>query len=447
MSFVPFQVSDPLAEAARFLPIIVLSVLLVGGIMWFLAFISRYFEYLKTLESRWLDHSTLDFIHRVLEGVWIALIAIVILAVAQTVSDPLRDVLGALLQRVPALFVAVFVLFAGGIMVRTLHRFAAYLRGELKTKPRRLAPPQALAFTEIVLKYAIYIGAIVVAVFGAIRALPASDQAFIAENLGTLPRFPESAIIALLIGILVVGIADRFIESIFEDWKRRTKTFTTRLVDEFKTIARYGVWALGAIVLIFVVLALVLTEAQLIVFAVGFLSFLIAAATIAFDPVRESLAGITLMRADPFDDGDRVQIGADMICDVESMSLTLTQVRTLRGEVVSLPNSRLLSEPIMNFSRSKPYAMFVDVCVEFGVNPIQVRDLLLQAARETDGIVEEPPPQAFGKDLEGSAIRYELLAYTGQPKRMTECKSALIYNIQALFGRAGIRPVGRPHES
>ena len=444
MHFLPFQTSDPLVEAARYLPLVVLSVVLVGAIMWFLAFISRYFEYLKTIESRWLDRPTLDFIHRVLEAVWIAFIAIVILAVAQTFSTNLRDALTAFVQRVPALFFAIFVLFAATIIVRALHRFAAYLRGELKTKPKRLAPPQALAFTEIVLKYLIYIGAVVLAIFGAIRALPAEDQDVIRQNLGTLPGIPESAIIGVLIGILIVGIADRFIDSIFEDWKRRTRKFTARVVDEFKTITRYGVWVLGAIVLLFIILALVLSEAQLIVFAVGFVAFLIAAATIVFDPVRNALAGVTLMRADPFDIGDRVKIGSDLVCDVQSMSLTLTQVRTLRGEVVNLPNSRLLTEPIVNFSRSKPYAIFVEVCVDFGVDHSRVRDLLLRAARETEGIVAEPAPQALGKDLDGSSIRYQLLAYTSQPDRMKECRSALIYKIQELFGQAGIRPIGHP---
>jgi len=445
----PFQAEgDAITDLARYLPLVVLSVVLIGAIMWFLAFISRYFEYLKTVESRWLDRPTLDFIHRVLEVVWIAFIAIVILAVAQSFSASLRDVLLAFVQRVPALFFAIFVLFVAAIIVRALHRFGSFLRGELKTKPKRLAPPQALAFTEIVLKYLIYTGAVALAVFGGIRALPVQDQDFIQQNLGSLPGIPGPALIGVLVGVLVVGIADRFIDSIFEDWKRRTRKFSARVMDEFKTLARYAVWLLGAIVLLFIILALALTETQLVVFAVGFIAFLIAAAMIAFDPVRNLLAGITLMRADPFDIGDRIKIGTDLVCDVGAMSLTLTQVRTLRGEVVSLPNSRLLEEPIVNFSRSKPYAMSVEVCVDFAIGHAHVCDLLLRAARETEGIVPEPSPLAHGKDLEGSSIRYQLLAYTNQPERMKECKSALIYKIQELFGQANIRPVGpRPGAS
>lgn len=441
----PFQAEgDAIGDLARYLPLVVLSVVLIGVIMWFLAFISRYFDYLKTVESRWLDRPTLDFIHRVLEVVWIAFIAIVILAVAQNFSTVLRDVLSAFVQRVPAFFFAVFVLFVAGIIVRVLHRFGSFLRGELKTKPKRLAPSQALAFTEIVLKYLIYTGAVALAVFGGIRALPAPDQDFIQQNLGSLPGIPGPALVGVLVGVLVVGIADRFIDSIFEDWKRGTRKFSARVVDEFKALTRYAVWLLGTIVLLFIILALALTETQLVVFAVGFIAFLILAGMIAFDPVRNVFAGVTLMRADPFDIGDRIKVGPDLVCDVGAMSLTLTQVRTLRGEVVNLPNSRLLTEPIVNFSRSKPYAIFVELRVDFAVEHERVCDLLLRAARETEGIVPEPSPLALGKDLEGPSIVYQLLAYTDQPERMKECKSALIYKIQELFGQAGIRPMGPP---
>src|SRR3972149_429137 len=109
--------------------------------MWVLPFISRYLAYPKTVESRWLDRPTLDLNPPLLGVLWIAFIAIVTLAVPQSFSASLRDVLLAFVQRVPALFFAIFVLFVATIIVRALHRFGSFLRGELKTKPKRLPPP------------------------------------------------------------------------------------------------------------------------------------------------------------------------------------------------------------------------------------------------------------------------------------------------------------------
>ena len=443
LAAVPFQVGgDVLSVFVDFLPLIVLIVVLAGVMMWILGWMSRYFEYLKTIESAWLDRTTLDFVHRVLEAVWIAFMAIIILTLAATRSAGLHDLLAAFVARVPAVFVFVFVLFIAAVVVRVLHRFGAYLRGELKAKPKRIAPAGALAFAEIVLKYIIYIVGLVAAVLGSLRALPPSDQAYIQLTIGVIPGIDSFALLGVLGGLLVIGIADRFVDSMFEDMKRHSTKFSVRAVDELKSVARYAVWIIGAVVLLFILLALVLSGDRLVIFAVGFVALMIALTIFAFSPIQNALAGFTLMRADVFDVGNRVKIGDDLVGDVLSLSLSLTTVRTLRNEIVQIPNARLLQTPVVNFSRSKPYAIFVEVPVGFGVAHDRVRELLLQAAAETEGIVKERPAEVFGKEINGGSVLYQLFAYTDQPERMKEIKSALIYRIQDLFSGANIRPAG-----
>ncbi len=442
LAAVPFQVAgDALSTLVDILPLVVLIVVLAGAMLWFLGWMSRYFEYLKTIESAWLDRTTLDFVRRVLEAVWVAFIVIIILAIAQTRSSALHDLLEEFVKRVPAVFVFVFVMFAAAIIVRVLHRFTAYLRGELKAKPKRIAPIGALAFAEIVLKYTIYIGALLLAVLGSLRALPPEDQATVQQVI-TLPGIAPEAVLGILFGLLAIVVADRFVDSIVEDMKRHTAKFSVRALDELKSVARYAVWILGAVVLLFILLALVLSGDRLVIFAVGFVGFLIVLALFAFSPIQNALAGFTLMRADPFNVGDRVKIGDDLVGDVVSMSLSLTAVRTLRNEVVQLPNASLLVTPIVNFSRSRPYAVFVEVPVSFDVAHDRVHALLLQATAEVEGLVKDRAPEVFGKEMQGGTIVYQLFAYTDQPERMKEIKSALVFRIQDLFSREGIRTSG-----
>lgn len=445
MLLVPFEAGrDGLADVLPYLPPVAAIIVVIAAMMWFLAWMSRYFEYLKTLESRWIDRPTVEFVHRVLEALWIAFMIIAVLAIAQTQSAAIRGVLVAFVLRAPAVFFAVFVLFVASLVVRMMHRFAAYLRGELRPKPRKVAPPRALAFTEIVLKYLMYLAALGLAVLGGIRILPAEDQAAIVANVGTLPAPNLTVGLELAAALALVIVADRFVNSIFEDMKRRTRKFSQRVLDDFKAITRYAVWVISSIVVLFVVLDLVLSPERLVVFAIGFIAFILLVAVLAFDPARNALAGVTLMRADPFDVGDRVKIGDDLVCDVVSMGLTTTQVRTLRGEQVNLPNTSLVQVPVMNFSRSRPYAICVDVAIDFDVGHEQVRDLLVQAALETRGIVAEPSPEAYGKDLVGSAIVYQLLAYTDAPEHMKEIRSSLIFAIQDLFTGSHITPQAEP---
>jgi len=440
LPLVPFQAGgDILSVFVDFLPLIVLIVVLAGLMMWILGWMSRYFEYLKTIESAWLDRTTLDFVHRVLEAVWIAFMAIIILAIAQTRSQTLHDLLAAFVARVPAVFVFVFVLFIAAVVVRVLHRFGAYLRGELKAKPKRIAPAGALAFAETVLKYIIYIVALVVAVLGSLRALPVADQTVIQQTVGVVPGIGAIELFGILAGFLAIAIADRLVDSIFEDMKHHGAKFSARALDELKSVARYAVWIIGAVVLLFILLALILTGDRLVIFAVGFVALLITLAFFAFAPIQNALAGFTLMRSDPFDVGQRVKIGDDLVGDVLSMSLSLTTVRTLRNEIVQVPNARLLQTSVVNFSRSKPYAIFVEVPVGFEIAHDRVKTLLLQAAAETDGIVKDRPAEVFGKEIEGGSVVYQLFAYTDQPERMKEIKSALIFRVQELFSAANIR--------
>ncbi len=440
----PLQVAgDALSTLIAVLPLIILIVVLAGLMLWVLGLVGRYFEYLKTIENAWLDQKTLDFVHHVLEAVWIGFIVIIVLAFAQTEYASLHDVLAGVLARVPAAFVFVFVLFAAGIIVRVIHRFAAYLRGELKAKPRRVAPAGALALAELVLKYLVYIVALVLAALGSLRALPAADQAAVQQFIGVIPGIEPTAILGLLFGLLALVVADRFVDSIFEDVKRNNRKFSARALDELKSVARYGVWLLGGVILFFIVLALVLTGDRLVIFAVGAVDLSIVLAVFAFGPVQSALAGFSLMRADPFDVGNRVKIGDDLVGDVVAMTLSLTTLRTLRNEIVQLPNAKLLETSIVNFSRSKPYAVFVEVAVGFEVGHDRVQGLLLEAASGTEGIVKERPAEVFGRGLQGDAILYQLFAYTDQPERMKDIQSALVFRIQELFAREGIRPGGR----
>jgi len=145
------------------------------------------------------------------------------------------------------------------------------------------------------------------------------------------------------------------------------------------------------------------------------------------------------MQADPFSVGDRVKIGDDLVGDVSAITLTMTQLRTGRGETVNLPNRQILSTPVLNFTRSEHCAIFVDVSVGWEVPHRTVEQVLLDAARSTPGILETPAPQVFGKDVAGNAIVHQLLCYTNDPEQMKQVKSALVYTIQDLFHEKRIK--------
>jgi len=215
--------------------------------------------------------------------------------------------------------------------------------------------------------------------------------------------------------------------------KRRSKKHGPKVMDQFKGVASVTIYALSFVVVLFLELGLVLSAEQMIAVAVVFAALVLVGLALAFDAVRDAFAGLVLMQADPYSVGDRVKIGDDLVGDVTAITLTMTSVRTGRGETVTLPNRQILSTPVLNFTRSEHHPIFVEVSVGWDVPHRTVEQLLLDAARRTPGILESPPPQVFGKDVAGNAIVHQLLAYTNDPEQMKQVKSALLYTVQDLF--------------
>ncbi|TLZ70826.1 MAG: mechanosensitive ion channel [Methanobacteriota archaeon] len=422
------------------LPVLAI-VLLTALLMWLLAYMTRYFEYLKAQENKWFTRDTFDFMRKFFSLCAVIFYFLGVLIVLQYRSGAARDILAAVIAHVPAAFLVLFSLFLGAVFVRVLHNFAAYLRGELRVKPKSPAPPRALVTTELALKYVVFAIAGVTAFVGGVQALPAQDQV-VKDALSGLIR-PEqwsSALLILAGAVVLLVVLDRVASSLFEDLKKRSVKFNAKVIDQLKSAMRVAMVLVIGVAALFLLLNLVLDATRLLVFAVGFIALVVVASFAGMQSFQEAIAGVNLMMADPFDVGDRVKIGDDLVCDVAGIYLTMTQVRTLRGELISLPNTRLRQEPILNFSRSEAYAMFVEVSVPFAVPHARVQDVLLEAARKTRGIVETPPPEVHGKDVAGSSIEYQLLAYTKEPERMKRIKSDLVFNLQDAFQKFGIVP-------
>ena len=433
---------DLLTDASNFvqgtLPIIAAIIAVTAILVYGLAYLSRYFEYLKMQESKYLDRGTLDFVHRGLELVLIAIWIVVIMAIASIGSPEVRGLLIEFIQRFPAISFVIFTLFVAAVLVRALRRFGAYLRGELRTKPRNLAQPRLWGVTELFLKYLILGVAILISFVGAVDILPASvpEKAFfegVRANLTTPSSQLFAGLAIAVAGLFVAFGLARFSDSLFEDMKQRSKKHGPKVMDQFKGVASVTIYALSFVVVLFLELGLVLTAEQMIAVAVVFASLVLVGLVLSFDAVRGAFAGLVLMQADPYSVGDRVKIGADLVGDVTAITLTMTSVRTGRGETVTLPNRQILSTPVLNFTRSEHHPIFVEVAVGWDVPHRTVEQLLLDAAKRTPGILESPPPQVFGKDVAGNAIVHQLLAYTNDPEQMKQVKSALLYTVQDLF--------------
>ena len=136
--------------------------------------------------------------------------------------------------------------------------------------------------------------------------------------------------------------------------------------------------------------------------------------------------------------GDRVQIGSSY-GDVVEVGIFFTRIKTIKDEVISIPNLTVMSKEIQNFSAEKEVLLYTQVNLGYDVDKEQAKQLLIESARRTRGISKATkPPFVLLKELGSYSITNEINAYTNEPNRMVEIKSELIDNILTDFKKAGI---------
>lgn len=174
---------------------------------------------------------------------------------------------------------------------------------------------------------------------------------------------------------------------------------------------------------------------------VGLLVSLGAASAIA-----NVIAGIVITYMRPFAVGDRVKI-ADTVGDVTSKDLFVVRVRTIKNVDITVPNSLVLANHIVNYSsHAKSHGLILPTTVTIGYDApwARVHETLIGAARKVEGILAEPAPFVLQTALNDFYVSYELNATTDKPNDMAAIYSRLHSEIQDAFNAAGIEILS-PH--
>jgi small-conductance mechanosensitive channel len=149
-------------------------------------------------------------------------------------------------------------------------------------------------------------------------------------------------------------------------------------------------------------------------------------------------SGFILLFERPVRVGDRITIGEDE-GDVQSIKLRTTILYTNDRIAIIVPNSRLVSQRVINWSYGDPRARIaipISVATTSDVN--LVTKTLLSAAEDVDNVLTEPPPKVQFLKFGDYSLDFRLLVWTRQPSRHPQIKSDINYRIERLFRESGI---------
>lgn len=158
------------------------------------------------------------------------------------------------------------------------------------------------------------------------------------------------------------------------------------------------------------------------------------------------MAGMVMTYMRPFRVGDFIKYG-DTEGFVIEKTVLVTRIRTRKNDVITIPNSNLMTSQTTNYTFSAHnYGVIVHTKVTIGYDMQwqQIRDLLLDAAAKTAHLQKKPEPFVRVTALDDFYVEYEINAYTRKSDLLGDIYSELHQNILDSFHSNGVE-IMSPH--
>jgi small-conductance mechanosensitive channel len=153
------------------------------------------------------------------------------------------------------------------------------------------------------------------------------------------------------------------------------------------------------------------------------------------------IAGYTVTYRRAFRVGDRITVG-DLTGEVSDVRLLVTHMRTAKNEEVVVPNSLVLQNHVVNYSKlARSHGLILHTSVSIGYETPwrQVEAMLQLAAERTEGILREPAPFVLEKSLGDFAVSYELNVYVDSTKLLPQRYADLHRHVLDVFNEYGVQ--------
>jgi small-conductance mechanosensitive channel len=165
--------------------------------------------------------------------------------------------------------------------------------------------------------------------------------------------------------------------------------------------------------------------------------------------ISNMIAGLTMTYRGAYRQGDWVRIG-DEEGQVEEVRNMVMRLRTRKNESVTIPNSLILNSNVTNYSQQlQTGGLILHTVVGIGYDTPwrQVEAMLLEAARRTEGVMQEPPPFVLQKLLGDFAVSYELNVHVMDAARVPRYYSDLHRHIQDVFSENKVQIMSPAYEN
>ncbi len=134
------------------------------------------------------------------------------------------------------------------------------------------------------------------------------------------------------------------------------------------------------------------------------------------DILQNFLAGILILLTEPFQLDDQI-IFKEFEGTVENIQTRATTIRTYDGRRIVIPNSELFTNSVTVNTAFENRRLEYDVGIGYGDDIDEAKGLILEAIRETEGVLQEPAPDVLVVALADSTVNLRARWWIHPPYR------------------------------
>lgn len=246
--------------------------------------------------------------------------------------------------------------------------------------------------------------------------------------LETLPMFAIACIV-----LLITAIGARIATFIIRRLLGRTR-LRGSLQDLIRQLAYIAIWTIGLLAASMIVFP-TLTPGGLLA-TLGLTSIAIG---FAFKDIFENFfAGILILWRFPFELGDFIECEG-IAGQVEEITIRMTLIRQVDGELVVVPNAFLFKNPVNVITSQKLRRITVICGVAYGEDADESRGVIARAVESCKTVAKNKPIEIFAQEFASSSINFEVTWWTGStPLEVRQSKDEVVAAVKRGLDDAGI---------
>lgn len=157
------------------------------------------------------------------------------------------------------------------------------------------------------------------------------------------------------------------------------------------------------------------------------------------DLAANFISGIYLSFQSPFAIGERI-ITQDIEGTVQHIDLRNTHIRTPQGQIVFIPNQKIVEDPLINLTRSGERRIDLEVGVSYGDDLRRAREVAIEAVEKAENRREDKPVEFFYTGFGGSSVDFVVRFWVdyGPHSAYLQARSDAMIRIHEAFAEAGI---------